>query len=345
MRRWLPACLAALAGLLAAACAPSLAVPPQLVAVWPSPGASLPVAAHTFDLTFNHPLLITASSATVTRDDDGAPLATRAFQDPADPRRLRVRLLQPVAGHYRLRWHAVNAESDTAADGEQLFSLQDEANMAPRLQIDKPTADSRQSIELTGNGFGRNCRVQLTIGDDEQFLATAQADDRGSFVADAKVPDNTPYGVQPVSATDSSGDAATAALKIKWGGWPPLIAEAVAQPGPDSGEVTFTVNLRNRSDYVLEGVKMVLEDPPESTLVAAQPDPRQLDSSLAWDVPVIDRGVVGPFRVTYRTTRMAAVHASLEFRHRRERGCRGDDCLPAFLSESRADTPPVEPAS
>jgi methionine-rich copper-binding protein CopC len=344
MRRSLPACLAALAGLLAAACAPSLAVPPHLIAVWPTPGTRLPIAIQTFELTFNHPLRVDVTSAAISRDEDGAPLGTRVFIDPANTRRMRVRLADPTAGNYRLRWHAVSADSNLAADGEQFFSLQDEATLAPHLLVSKATADSGQVVQVTGSGFGHDCRVRLTIGDDDQPLATAQTDDNGNFVADATVPDNTPYGVQPVAGIDAWGDAATAALEVRWGGWPPLVAQAVAQPGPEAGEVSFSLNLRNRSDYVLEAVKMVLDTPDDGTLVAAQPPPRQQDGSVAWEIPMIDRGVLGPFRATYRVPHLAAVHASVEFRHRRSRGCVGDDCLPAFLSESRVDTDPVEPA-
>jgi hypothetical protein len=59
---------------------------------------------------------------------------------------------------------------------------------------------------------------------------------------------------------------------------------------------------------------------------------------------VLDRGSVGPFHATYRTEHPIVGHAWLEFRHRHVRGCSGVDCLPAFISNSAAESPPTAPA-
>src|SRR5436309_7562617 len=56
-------------------------------------------------------------------------------------------------------------------------------------------------------------------------------DAQGSFAVEARVPENVPFGEQPVSATDMCGAAATAALEVRWGGWPPLVAFDVGQIG------------------------------------------------------------------------------------------------------------------
>jgi hypothetical protein len=155
------------------------------------------------------------------------------------------------------------------------------------------------------------------------------------------VPAGVPFGLQPVSAVDAWGDSATAALQVRWGGWPPLVAFTVGQPGPGAGEITFTLSVRNRSDYLLERVRIVFEDPAGASFVAAQPAPLRGDAFLTWDLPSVDRGVVGPFRATYRVTGAVASHARIEFRHRRPAGCRGEDCLPAFISETTSDSAPV----
>jgi hypothetical protein len=40
--------------------------------------------------------------------------------------------------------------------------------------------------------------------------------------------------------------------------------------------------------------------------------------------------------------RAVVSHTWMEFRHRRERGC-ADDCVPAFISSSVAESTPVAP--
>jgi hypothetical protein len=175
-------------------------------------------------------------------------------------------------------------------------------------------------------------------------LSTIETDASGSFVAEERVPQTVPFGQQPVVATDMCGAATTAAVQVRWGGWPPLVGFDVGQSGPGPGEVTFRLSLRNRSDYVLERIHVVLIDPPESTFVVADPAARRQDQSLIWDIPTMDRGVLGPYRVTYRVTGSATSHAWIEFRHRRPHGCSGDDCLPAFVSESVAESTTVLPA-
>src|SRR5262245_7197637 len=119
--------LAPVLTLLMASCAPSLGMPPHLVASWPVDGASLSVARHMFELTFDRPLKPETSTAVVWREMDGAPLSTSAVVDSSESRRLRVRLLEPAAGAYQLRWHAVDAQSGASSDGAQSFNLQNES--------------------------------------------------------------------------------------------------------------------------------------------------------------------------------------------------------------------------
>jgi methionine-rich copper-binding protein CopC len=335
--------VAAVAGLAAAACAPALAVPPQLIAAWPLDRAQLSIAPHALDLTFNRPLQPESTWAEVWRDDGGPAMPAETLVEPTNPRRLTVRLQQPAAGQYRLHWHAVAARTAAAADGEQEFSLQDESRGAPRIDVSQPTADSGDRLEVKGNGFGKLSAVLLTIGDDAQALNSVETDAHGSFGVDVRIPPGVAFGVQPVSATDNGGGVATTALQVRWGGWPPLVAFTDGQPGPEPGEVTFSVSVRNRSDFLLERVRLVLDDPVETSFVAAEPSPQRQERTVVWEIPVLDRGVAGPFRATYRATTAVASHATIEFRHRRPRGCTADDCPPAFISETTSDSTPVSP--
>src|SRR5205823_6695487 len=117
--------------------------------------------------------------------------------------------------------------------------------------------------------------VQLSIGDDEQALASVETDAVGGFETQAKLPSSVPFGTQSISAADSQGETATAAIDVRWGGWPPVVATDVGQPGPEPGEVSFALNVRNRSDYLVEHVRVVMKDPEGGTLMGADPAPRR----------------------------------------------------------------------
>ena len=329
---------------MSAGCAPVLSAPPHLVAAWPAAGVTLPVARTTFDLTFNQALSAEATWAAVWRDEDGSPVAADSAVEPSNPKRLSVIVREPIGGEYRLHWHAVSARTATAVDGEQTFSMQHESSAPPRIELSRQVAETGDKMEVTGMGFGKRCSVRLSIGDDEQVLSSIETDAKGSFAVEARVPQTVPFGEQPVVATDMCGPAATAAVQVRWGGWPPLVAFDVGQPGPAPGEVTFWVTLRNRSDYVLERVRVVLPDPPGANFVSADPAPKHQDQTVTWQIPMMDRGVLGPFRVTYRVTGSVTSHVWIEFRHRRLHGCSDDDCLPAFVSESTSESTPVSAA-
>jgi len=342
----MPLLLAGLAAQAATACAPILAAPPHLIAAWPLDEARLPIDSHTLDLTFNRPLTPESTWAEVWRYDDGSQTSTRTVVGRTDPRVLQVRLQRPSSGQYRLHWHAVAAPTGAAADGEQDFSLQGESPGAPRMGVSQGVADSGDKLEVKGNGFNKQSPVTLTIGDDAQALKTVETDAHGSFRADVRVPPSVAFGVQPVSAVDGGGGVAATALQVRWGGWPPLVAFTVGQPGPDHGQVTFSMSLRNRSDYVLEHVRVVLEDPEPgvTSFVGAEPAAQRQERAIVWDIGVLDRGVAGPFRATYRAAAAVASHARIEFRHRRPRGCTADDCPPAFVSETTSDSTLVTPS-
>jgi methionine-rich copper-binding protein CopC len=325
-------------------CAPSLAVPPRLVAAWPADGATVSIAAHTVELTFNRPLSAEGTWAVVSPDgDDGNPLDTRTAVDPSDARRLTVELLSATDGAYRLHWHVVSARSDASDEGQLRFNLAKGEGM-PRLEVSSPTVENGERIWITGHGFKPSSLVRLTMGDDEQELMTVPTDPRGGFDKQVHVPAGVAFGEQRIAGVDSSGNTAAAAVLVNWGGWPPLVGFTIGQPGPERDEVSFSISLRNRSDYVLERVRVVLDDPGGATFVAAEPSTVHGAGAVAWDLPLLDRGVAGPFVATYRATRPTTSHARIEFRHRRPRGCTAEDCLSAFVSETSSDSTPVSPA-
>jgi hypothetical protein len=222
--------------------------------------------------------------------------------------------------------------------------MQDESSDAPRLEASRSSAEASDKLEIVGTGFSRQDPVRLTIGDDNQFLSTTQTDALGRFVAETRVPPDVPFGVQPIAAVDARGSSATSAVLVRWGGWPPLVAFTVGRPGPRPGEVTFSVSLRNRSDYVLERVRVVLVDPEGASFVTGDPAPEREGQTVVWELATIDRGVVGPFQATYSVRDAVVGHARVDFRHRRPYGCSGDECSPAFVGETTSDSTPVYPA-
>ncbi|HEY1294626.1 MAG TPA: copper resistance protein CopC [Chloroflexota bacterium] len=345
MREWgVVAAGLAVAVLGLAGCAPALAAPPYLVASWPVNGARVSISARIVELTFNRALHPIETWATVLSDDGGVTLRSRASLDPADERRLQVRVVDPLPGSFEVRWHAVAADSGLANDGVQSLVFRDDSPSPPRIDISPGPAESGERLELVGKGFAPNSPLALTIGDNASPLTTTLTDASGRFNLEAHVPPSVPLGVQPVSAIDAEGHLAVGSVEVRWGGWPPVIATDSGEPGPTGGEVTFTLTPHNLSDYVLEHVRVVLKDPDGAELVGADPGAHRLGATLEWEIPVMERGAFGPYHATYRASQPVVSHAWIEFRHRHERGCVGGDCLPAFISNTVADSAPVAPA-
>jgi hypothetical protein len=306
------------------------------------PGSTLPVAKLTLELVFNRSLDPGQSAAEVTAED-GTRVSTRVAVDPSNPRRLAIRLLEPGEGRLAMHWHVSAADSQQTAEGDAAFDLERNTPVPARIDVAPPTTDIGDRLEVVGKGFARNSVVPLTIGDDDQPLATAETDAAGRFNLEVRLPPTVPYGLQQISGFDGNRRAAVASVQVQWGGWPPVVGTSSGEPGPDRDEVTFTVNLRNRSDYVLEHVRVVLPDPQASQVVSADGDAQHEDAALVWEIPVMDRGLARPLHVTYRTEHAVTAHASVEFRHRRQRGCLRDDCLPAFISTSVVDLEQIAP--
>jgi methionine-rich copper-binding protein CopC len=343
VRRWYLGVLATLVAGLGTGCAPSLAASPHLIAAWPAAGATVNSASFRLELTFNRPLAGGSSVVQVLSEQDGRALAADT-QVQAHPNQVVVVLgEQAPAGGYVVRWHAVDARTLAAQDGDYHFSVRPDTRVSPRLELSRDAASNGEVVNIKGKGFAPRGQVYLTMGDDDVALKTVAADPRGGFNEDARIPPSVAFGVQPLTAVDEAGNRATAALKVRWGGWPPLLAWTVGQPGPGPNEVTLAVALRNRSDFVLEGLHVVLSVPEEAVFVSAEQGGRYTDGQLSWDLSWLDRGVAGPLRATFRSETPISSHATIQFRHRRPRGCEDDECLTAFVSETASDSTLVAP--
>ena len=330
--------------LMLAGCAPALVPLPQLVAAWPAPSATLGRAPNRLELTFNRTLLAEASSVRLARTtDDWQPSSELAV----DRNRLAVQLGEQLApGTYAVQWRAVGARGQGTAQGEYAFVVSGERGPSPQLSVSQPETDAGQVIEVRGQGWRAQQDVQLAIGDEAVPLGTAHADQHGNFSVDARVPEQIAFGVQPVIATDGDQQPqAASAVRVHWGGWPPLAAWTTGTAGPQPGEVTFSISLRNRSDYLLEAVRVELPVPTGTSVVATDGDARLADGVLVWELPSLDRGAAGPLRVILRAPHAVATHATIAFRHRRPHDCSGEECLTAFVSQTVSDSAPVAPES
>jgi methionine-rich copper-binding protein CopC len=320
----------------ASACAPALTSHARLVAGSPAASAIVGSAPASLELTFNE-ALGPASKVEVIAISSGETVSKDSVVDPANAQRLTAPLGSLAAGVYQVRWHTVPASSGAALNGAYSFTVSPDVRTQPRLSLGKATADSQEAVPLSGQGFAPRSMLKLAIADDAQPLQSVQTDDSGSFATSIVVPPNVPFGWQPVLATDATGARAATPLEVRWGGWPPLDASVVARPGPSSGEVTFSITVRNRSDYVLEAIEVGVPLPEGSSFDSATGGGQLKDGQVTWSLPWIDRSIAGPFDLTLRATAPVSVQAHVDYRHRRPRGCLGDGCLPAFISNAASE--------
>jgi methionine-rich copper-binding protein CopC len=328
-----------------AACAPSFAAPPHLIAAWPQHDAAVASGPASLELTFNRTLAADLTNVRVVRVDDGWEPHTSPRVEPDAAEHLNVALdagLPP--GTYQVHWHAVAARGGGMSDDEYSFVVTGEsAGPVPHLSVTPSATNAGDVIEVDGQGFGSNLDTDLRIGDDNVKLGTARTDKHGDFSIDLRAPAGVVAGVQPVQAQDEQGHRASAAVRVRWGGWPPLMAWTTGQPGPSPGEVGFHLVLRNRSDYVLEGLRVDLPVPDGAEFVSADHGGQESGRVVTWSIAWLDRGTVGPLEVIFHTTRPLAVHATFQFRHRRPHDCSGDECQSAFVSQTVSDSTPVAP--
>jgi copper resistance protein C len=334
------AALGLLAVLVSLGCAASLPARPQLVSSSPAPGATLGLTPTRLELRFSEALLV--SSSVDVRDAQGTVVS--APVESTDPQLIVASLRPQLAdGAYTVSWHAVATAGRQAEDGSYSYVVARGAPAHPRLLLSRGLAEVGDPVLVSGAAFAPDALVTLTIADDGQPLTTAQTDADGRFSAHIQVPNDVPFGDQPIAAADDRGARSVADLEVRWGGWPPLRVFTNGEPGPAAGQVTYTVSGRNRSDYTLEGIRVLLDVPAGARLVTASPGATQVGGSLVWSLPSVDRTTIEPRLATFGVDGPTQTQARVEFRHRRPRGCIGDYCLPAFVDATVSKSSVIHP--
>jgi methionine-rich copper-binding protein CopC len=279
-----------------AGCAPRALLHAHPILIQPPPNAVLGAPPSTAEIAFTAPVAGDRSSLVVI-DSDGSVVSERSRVDVTDPRRLVAALPGSLpSGAYELIWRSVEASTNAELDGQEKFRIEPSAPQRPAIAFSMPEVDAGDKLSITGTGFSPNTRVVLTIGDDADQLAVTSSREDGSFVVAAlPVPADLPLGEQPVTARDNNGATAATLLRVHWGGWPPMRLSVNARAGPRPDQVTVDLGGRNRSDYTLRDVRLVLRLPPGASLTSASPGGREDSASVVWDVPgSLERGPLDP---------------------------------------------------
>lgn len=328
-----------------AACAPTIPAPARLVFATPAPDAVVGTFPRVIQLHFSQDLLPGQSTANLL-DEASQPLASEAYLEPGDARALTVQTTQGGTGRFTVYWRTLSAETRTEDTGKFSFSVEPGQPSQPRISVSPGLSEVQQPVTVSGSGFDSRASIELTIGDDDERLGTVQADATGAFSEDVTIPGDVPFGQQPVWAREDGGSIAGTGIEVRWGGWPPLRVFTQAAPGPNQHQVTFTVTGSNRSDYVLDGVRVRLAVPDGSSLISASEGAQIDGGALVWDEGVVDRTSLTPRSAIFSVSaeRPVVGGAWVEFRHRRTSGCIGDQCIPAFVDETYSASGPVTPA-
>jgi methionine-rich copper-binding protein CopC len=319
----------------------------HLVYAWPAPNAVIGSMPDQLELHFAVPLAADDSTAEVI-DERGETIAGETHVLKHDARLLRLRLVDAAnapPGRYTVHWQSVSASTRDHVSDEFSFTVRPGLATQPQVLVSPRQSDAQQPVNIVGSGFSARTALTLAIGDDEEALGKADTDANGAFNVTLKVPPDVPFGQQPIWVRDAAGVAGASELELRWGGWPPLRVYTQADPGPEGGEVKFTVVGRNRSDYVLEDVRVHLQVPDGTSVVAADEGARPEPGGLVWDQGVVDRTTFTPRSAILRADGPVVGHAQVEFRHRRARGCVSDDCLPAFVDQTSSESGIVSPAT
>jgi methionine-rich copper-binding protein CopC len=328
-----------LAGLLVlAGCAPRWPLRAHPILIQPPPDAVLGAAPSAAAINFTAALAGGRSSLVVI-DADGTVVSERSQVDPADPRRLVAPLRSSLpSGAYELIWRSVEASTSAELEGQEHFRIEPSAPERPAIAFSSPDVDAGDKLTISGSGFSPNTQVVLSVGDDADQLAVTSSREDGSFVVAAlPVPPDLPLGQQPVTARDNNGATAASLLRVHWGGWPPLRLGVAPRPGPAADQVTVDVAARNRSDYTLRDVRLVLHLPPRASLVSASPGGREDNGGVVWDVPgTLERGPLDAHWAIVSLDRSAgqpAFSAWAQYGHLPERNAIWGE-LPGFYSSS-----------
>ena len=328
-----------LAGLLGlAGCGPRALTRAHPILIQPPPDAVLGAPPSAAEIAFSAPVAGDRSSLAVIAPD-GTVVSDRSQVDVSDPRRLVAPLRASLAsGAYELIWRSVEASTSAELEGQERFHIEPSAPPRPTISFSSSDLDAGQSLSIVGSGFTPSTRVLVTIGDDADPLAVTSSLEDGSFVvASIPLPPDLPLGEQPVSARDNNGAAAASLLRVHWGGWPPLRLTLATRTGPQPGQLTVELNVRNRSDYTLRDVRLLLRLPPGASLVSASQGGHEDNGNVVWEVPgTLERGPLEARSATLSVPRSGTpptVGAWAQYGHLPERNALWGD-LPGFYSSA-----------
>ncbi len=258
--------------------------------------------------------------------------------DNGDHKTLVVPLKSGLAnGLYTVNWVSLsNKDGSTQKDA---FNFGLRAGAAPPvMHLDQESIDMGQKLGITGSGYKPNGSVVVSAGADDEFVDAGKADASGTFHGSVVLPADLPLGMQTVTVADGDGAKATADLQVKWGGWPPLKVTVAADTAKD--DVTFTVNLFNRSEYhlLVNAARLRL---PEGTSYKEADNYGRLNSAgeVTWDtIDLPPHGSFGPFTVVVDTTKLkdgsdVTGWVWAQFSHREEKADDGT-VLPPFVSSA-----------
>ncbi|MGI9147345.1 MAG: copper resistance CopC family protein [Chloroflexota bacterium] len=315
----------------------------RYVSSTPEAGGFLTSAPTSVRVTFDEEVKLPGSNISVVALGGAEVNAGPAVVDASDHKTLVVPLDSGLAnGLYTVNW--VSLSNKDAITQRDAFNFGLRVGAAPPvMHLDRDTVDKGQMLGITGSGYKPNGSIVVSAGDDDEFVDAGRADASGVFHGSVVVPENLPLGLQAVTVADGYGAKATRDIRVKWGGWPPLKVTVAADTAKD--DVTFTLNLSNRSDYhlMVNAARLRL---PEGTTYKSADSYGRLNSAgeATWDsIDLLPHGSTGPLTVVVDTTKLkdgsdVTGWVWAYFSHSQETASDGT-LLPAFVSS--ADSKPA----
>ncbi len=310
----------------------------RYVSSTPESGGFLTSAPPSVRITFDEEVATPGSTVSVVavggaEVNDGA-----VTVDATDRRTLVAPLKSGLAnGLYTVKWVSLSNKDGTRQQDSFNFGLRAGA-APPVLQLDRQTVEMGQLLEIIGSGYKPNGSIVVSAGDDDEFVDAGTADASGVFHGSVGLPGDLSLGMQTISVADGDGAKATADVQVKWGGWPPVKVTLRADTGKD--DVTFTVNLWNRSDYhlVVDAARLRL---PAGTSYKTADGNGRLDSAgeATWDtIDLAPHGSAGPFTLVVDTRSLedgspVTGWSWVQFSHA-EQQAKDGTLLPPFVSSA-----------
>ena len=117
-------------------------------------------------------------------------------------------------GTYRVMAHAVAASGQTDILGAVVGFSINASTSGPHLKLSSPFAVPGGTLHVTGGGFGRRVKVELTLNG--KALTSITSSSTGALPSSLlTIPASTPFGVYAVNGTASGGKTATAPLTVE----------------------------------------------------------------------------------------------------------------------------------